>query len=237
MLSIRAAAGAVASFLFLICPAGIAQAQPPPDGAVTTIYGVKPNGDLQWYRHDGWQDGTARWTAGEGGNKISGGWDIYRTVFSGGNGIIYGVKPNGDLQWYRHDGWKDGTARWTAGEGGNKISGGWDIYRTVFSGGNGIIYGVKPNGDLQWYRHDGWQDGTARWTAGEGGNKISGGWDIYRTVFSGGNGIIYGVKPNGDLQWYRHDGWKDGTARWTAGEGGNKISGGWDIYRTVFSGG
>ncbi|MFI6959869.1 hypothetical protein ACIBJI_41205 [Nocardia sp. NPDC050408] len=29
------------------------------------------------------------------------------------------------------------------------------------------------------------QSGGAFWTAGEGGKKISGGWDIYSTVFSG----------------------------------------------------
>jgi hypothetical protein len=23
-----------------------------------------------------------------------------------------------------------------------------------------VIYAIKPNGDLQWYRHDGWQDGS-----------------------------------------------------------------------------
>ncbi|WP_460307564.1 tachylectin-related carbohydrate-binding protein, partial [Actinocorallia aurea] len=77
-----------------------------------------------------------------------------------------------------------GTARWTAGAGGNHISGGWNIYSTVFSGGDGVIYGITPQGDLQWYRHDGWTDGTARWTAGAGGNHISGGWNIYDTVFS-----------------------------------------------------
>ncbi|MET9026620.1 hypothetical protein ABZW96_13495 [Nocardia sp. NPDC004168] len=42
-----------------------------------------------------------------------------------------------------------------------------------------VIYGIKPNGDLHWYRHDGGRDGTATWTAGAGGKKISGGWDIY----------------------------------------------------------
>ncbi|MFH0521842.1 tachylectin-related carbohydrate-binding protein, partial [Streptomyces sp. M41] len=76
----------------------------------------------------------AHWTAGAGGNKISGGWNIYDKVFSGSEGVIYAIKPNGDLHWYRHDGWKKGTAHWTAGAGGNKISGGWNIYDKVFSG-------------------------------------------------------------------------------------------------------
>ncbi|MFE2053924.1 hypothetical protein ACFXAS_36370, partial [Streptomyces sp. NPDC059459] len=35
------------------------------------------------YRHDGWSDGTNRWTAGGGGVNVSGGWNIYSTVLSG----------------------------------------------------------------------------------------------------------------------------------------------------------
>ncbi|MEU2507164.1 tachylectin-related carbohydrate-binding protein, partial [Streptomyces sp. NPDC007863] len=81
--------------------------------------------------------------------------------------------------------WRDGTNRWTAGAGGNNIGGGWNIYNTVFSGDDGVIYGITPDGLLQWYRHDGWRDGTNRWTAGAGGNNIGGGWNIYNTVFSG----------------------------------------------------
>ena len=99
----------------------------------------------------------------------------------------------------------------------------------------GVIYGITPEGAFQWYRHDGWTDGTNRWTAGAGGNNVSGGWNIYSTVFSGGQGVIYGITPDGALQWYRHDGWTDGTNRWTAGAGGNNVSGGWNIYNTVFS--
>ncbi|MER6558676.1 tachylectin-related carbohydrate-binding protein [Streptomyces sp. NPDC001027] len=207
------------------------------DGSTVAIYGITPEGELRWYRHDGWQDGTASWTAGQGGVRVSGGWDIYTTVFGGGEGVIYGITPEGELRWYRHDGWQDGTASWTAGQGGVRVSGGWDAYTTVFSGGEGVIYGITPEGELRWYRHDGWQDGTPSWTAGQGGVRVSGGWDIYTTVFSGGEGVIYGITPEGELRWYRHDGWQDGTPSWTAGQGGNLISGGWNIYSKVFGGG
>ena len=62
------------------------------------------------------------------------------------------------------------------------------------------IYGIDSGGDLRWYRHNGWADGSARWIAGGGGNNVGGGWNIYSTVFSGGNGVIYGITPEGDLQ-------------------------------------
>ncbi|MER5891635.1 hypothetical protein ABT105_01255, partial [Streptomyces sp. NPDC001876] len=57
-----------------------------------------------------------------------------------------------------------------------------------------VIYGITPEGQLQWYRHDGWSDGTNRWTAGAGGNALSGGWNIFDTIFSdaarSGDGLI-----------------------------------------------
>ncbi|MEV6205164.1 tachylectin-related carbohydrate-binding protein [Streptomyces sp. NPDC051771] len=150
--------------------------------------------------------------------------------------VIYGITPDGDLQWYRHVGWEDGTNRWTTGEGGEYVSGGWNIYRTVFCGGGGVIYGITPGGDLQWYRHDGWTDGSNRWTAGDGGKNVGGGWSFYSTVLSAGRGVIYGITPDGDLHWYRHDGWTDGSNRWTGGASW-KVGSGWDEYKTVFSGG
>ncbi|MFC9262246.1 tachylectin-related carbohydrate-binding protein [Streptomyces hydrogenans] len=204
-------------------------------GMLAVIYGITPDGDLQWYRHVGWEDGTNRWTTGEGGEYVSGGWNIYRTVFCGGGGVIYGITPGGDLQWYRHDGWTDGSNRWTAGAGGKNVGGGWNIYSTVLSAGGGVIYGITPGGDLHWYRHDGWTDGSNRWTAGAGGKNVGGGWSFYSTVLSAGRGVIYGITPGGDLHWYRHDGWTDGSARWTGGAKW-KVGSGWEEYRTVFSG-
>ncbi|MFI2089046.1 tachylectin-related carbohydrate-binding protein, partial [Streptomyces rishiriensis] len=154
------------------------------DNATITIYGITPAGDLQWYRHDGGADGTNQWTAGDGGNNVGSGWNTASIVFSDGAGVIYAVTPAGDLQWYHHDGWVDGTNQWTAGDGGNNVGSGWNMYATVFSGGAGVVYGITPAGDLHWYRHDGWVDGTNQWTAGDGGNNVGSGWNMYATVFS-----------------------------------------------------
>ena len=46
---------------------------------MSSIYGVEPNGDLMWYRHDGRADGTATWANGGTGQKVGNGW----TVFAG----------------------------------------------------------------------------------------------------------------------------------------------------------
>jgi hypothetical protein len=197
-------------------------------GGKGVVYAVQANGDLFWYRHDGWAIATIRWTDPTG-VKVGNGWSDARIVFPGGDGIIYAVKNNGDLQWYRHDGWTDGAVKWTHGDGGVKVGNGWGNARIVFSAGNGVIYAVLNNGDLQWYRHDGWADGAVKWTHGDGGVKVGGGWSATH-VFPGTGGVIYAVQPNGDLLWYRHDGWTDATNRWTHGEGA-KVGGGWNVLQ------
>ena len=146
-------------------------------------------------------------------------------------GIIYALRPNGDLLWNRHDGRNDGTFRWASSEG-EKVGVGWNV-KQAFSGGDGIIYALMHNGDLLWYRHDGRNDGTFRWASNEG-KKVGVGWNV-KQLFSGGDGIIYALMPNGDLLWYRHDGRNDGTFRLAFSEG-KKVGVGWN-FNQAFSGG
>ena len=96
-------------------------------------------------------------------------------------GLIYAVMPNGDLNWYRHDGRGDGSFQW-AYDTGRKVGNGWNVQH-VFSGGDGIVYAVMPNGDLNWYRHDGRGDGSFQW-AYDTGRKVGNGWNVQH-VFSG----------------------------------------------------
>ncbi len=49
---------------------------------------------------------------------------------------------------------------------------------------DGIIYAITQNNDLMWYRHEGRNDGTFRWTFNEG-KKVGNGWNV-KHVFSGG---------------------------------------------------
>ena len=184
------------------------------------------------------------------------------------NDFIYSVTLNNDLMWYRHDGRNDGTYRW-AYTNGKKVGSGWE-FKELFSGGNGIIYGVTPvvpveqgrvglqrtpitesGGDLMWARHLGRQDGSFGW---DGPKKVGSGWGSLRNVFSGGEGIIYGVTPvepatpatgtgpemrghpasGGDLIWFRHLGAGDGSEKWT---GPKKVGSGWGTQQKIFSGG
>ena len=207
------------------------------------IYGVQDNGDLMWYRHDGQGDGTFAW---QGPKKVGTGWN-FQEVFSGGNGVIYAIQPfeldprtgqrsGGHLVWYHHDGWADGTFAW---QGPKIVGNGWNTAGQVFSGGNGVIYAIQPfeldprtgqrsGGHLVWYHHDGWADGTFAW---QGPKTVGNSWHVFKQVFSGGDGIIYGVQDNGDLMWYRHDGQGDGTFAW---QGPKKVGTGWN-FQEVFA--
>ncbi|AKT38204.1 tachylectin-related carbohydrate-binding protein [Chondromyces crocatus] len=200
-------------------------------GGEGILYCIRHDGRMHWLRHNGWQTGTFDWTPSDGSQREVGtGWQMYRHVFSGGHGVFYGVHADGRMQWYRHDGWLTGTMDWTAGDGGRNVGTGWNVYSQIFSGGNGVIYGIKPDGTMQWYRHNGWQNGTREWTAGDGGLNVGTGWNMYDHVFPGANGVVYGIKPNGDLQWYRHDGWSSGTRAWTAGNGGRNVGTEWNVF-------
>jgi hypothetical protein len=197
------------------------------------IYGIKTDGEMRWYRHDGWADGNFNWTAGDGGKRVGTGWDMYHSVFAM-NEFLYGIKPDGEMRWYRHDGWADGSFNWTAGDGGKRVGTGWNTYATVLPGSGNVIYGITPVGEMHWYRHDGQPDGSFNWTAGDGGKLVGTGWNMYHTVITVGN-LFYGIKPNGEMRWYQHNGWADGSSDWTAGDGGKLVGTGWNAYRTVFA--
>jgi hypothetical protein len=151
----------------------------------------------------------------------------------GNLGAVYGTRATGELVWYRHDGYTDGTARWTGGNGDRTVGSGWQDFKQVISGGGGVLYGIKPTGELVWYRHDGYTNGTARWTGGNGDRTVGSGWQDFKQVISGGGGVLYGIKPTGELVWYRHDGYTNGTARWTGGNGDRTVGTGFNAYNTL----
>jgi hypothetical protein len=155
-------------------------------------------------------------------------WQNYKFVFSGGNGIVYGVDHAGRLRFHR-DPMQDGTPEATnpsiIGQGG------WLQFKFLFSGGNGIIYAVNPEGKLLFFR-DKTQNGT-----GDVANPTiigQGGWLQFKFLFSGGNGIIYAVNPEGKLLFFR-DQVQNGT-----GDVANPTiigQGGWQNFEFLFGGG
>ena len=78
----------------------------------------------------------------------------------------------------------------------------------------GVIYAMKPVGELRWYRHEGWTTGASRWTDAQG-KKVGQGWQGFLQIFVTSDSVLYGIAPDGGLLWYRHAGRDDGSSRWT----------------------
>lgn len=184
-------------------------------------------GNLYWYHHEGQLDGSERWQGGLTDPVGVGGWEQYLNVFAAEDGIIYAISSDGNLYWYKHLGWQNGTPQWTERKLVGK--GGWQLYKSVFAGSEGVIYGIDVDGNLYWYHHLGWQDGSEQWSD----RKLvgDGGWQYYLSVFSAGSGIIYGVGADGNLYWYRHEGWQTGSKEWTSRK--QVGTGGWQDYVSV----
>lgn len=212
------------------------------DGAV--IYTVKSTGELLWWRHDGQPTGQEQWS---GPAQIGVGWDRFSKVFAGGDGILYAVQPTGELFWYQ-DTLRNGANGLTAATGwaansGSQIGSGWQQFAHVFSGGGGIIYAIRPTGELFFYRdlrRDGTNGPTARGWGANSGRQIGVGWNVFTHVIGGDNGAIYAVRPTGALIWYQdtlRDGSNDALGRsgWAANSG-KQIGVEWDKATYVFSG-
>lgn len=214
---------------------------PPGEGVMATfLYAVQPDGILQWYRHDGARHGTRDW---KGARAVGRGWGGLKAVIPGGGDIIYAIDAGGKLLWFEHKGFNTGAGLQDAGSwaGAREIGHGWGGFRTVFSGGNGIIYAITTEGRLMWYRHHGVASGAGLETPGSwsGPKEVAFGWDQMVHVFSTGGGIIYGVAADGTLYWYNHLGHLDGLgldnpAAWAAPK---PVGTGWASVKQVFAAG
>jgi hypothetical protein len=198
------------------------------------IYGIKPNGDLLWYKHEGREDGVNRWAKGSGA-VVGNGWAGFRSVFAASDGVIYAINTSGELLWFKHDGWTDGTRRW-ANSGAPRVVGrGWGGIRSIFAAGDGVIYAIGTYGDLLWYKHEGRTDGTVRWANSGAPRLVGRGWGGTRSVFAASGGVIYAINTSGDLLWYKHEGWTDGTVRWANAGAARLVGRGWGGIRSAFA--
>ena len=151
------------------------------------LYGVGENGDLYWYFHRGAHDGSASWANRGQRLRVGGpGWNEGLRVFKGNphgvEGVIYRVDSRGDLYWYRHTGSTDGSFNWSNGASGVKVGNGWNDAASAFSGGDGVIYALKRDGNLYWYNHTGYASGAVTWSS-PAGNQIGTGWGEMVRIF------------------------------------------------------
>jgi len=157
-------------------------------------------------------------------------WHRFLHVFSDGDGAIYAVSPEGQLQFF-HDKTRNGLDDVNVKSPGIIGQGGWQGMKFVFSGGPGIIYAVNQQGQLLFYR-----DNTRNGTGDVDTPSVIGlgGWQQFSQLFYGGNGIIYAVNAQGQLLFYR-----DNTRNGTGEVDTPKVIGlgGWQQFSQLFSGG
>ena len=92
------------------------------------------------------------------------------------------------------------------------------------------MYAIRENGDMLFYRHRGYRDGTPDWPIQA--EKIGNGWD-FRQVLGGPVGSVYAVRQDGDMLFYRHAGYRDGTPNWPIQA--RRIGNGWDFRQLLAS--
>ncbi len=208
------------------------------------IYVVKDNGELMRYWHSGAFDGSFTW--GDAPQMVGTGW-AGPLVVPSDDGVVYTITDDGILHWHRNPHFADSKGSPNLWANSVNVGRGWSGFKHVFSGGKGVIYVVNNENKLMWFRHKAYLNPTAMPEAGasdaqhvawqnswEGPKEVSTGWDGFTRIFSPGDGHIYGIAANGDLMWYRHLGWQNGTLVWDP-NGGIKIAAGWDAYVFAFA--
>ncbi len=189
----------------------------PPNYQPLWIYGVRPNGDLLWYRKD---SNAAAW---QGPKKVGNGWGGFRDLIAAGGNRFYGITLSGKLVWYQHDGFNDGSFAWRPPV---EVGNGWS-FAGIFSGGDGIVYGITNDGQLVWYRNNGSDHGAVSWQPAK---VVGNGWGGFKDVFSTGQGAIYAVRNDGTLILYRHDGYATGESRW---QEPRTVGAGWNLFAKI----
>jgi hypothetical protein len=199
---------------------------------VPVVYGRSVDGSLSWRGINPAPSGKFAETASLTVDK---GWSKFSEIAAGENGVIYGRYPIGygaphAFRWRRHLGYLRGLDKWnslTSDVGDTKE---WGQYLKVFCGSKGAVYGILPNGDLMWHRHDGYLDGQDKWSAEI--LRVGHGWSEMRAVASVGDGVIYAVNKAGQLIWMRHRGYLTGEDLW---DGPITIANDWKDTVTLFA--
>lgn len=212
------------------------------------LYAVDADGNLRWYRDllcngSNAANGTSGW-APHSGSIIGYGWNQYIHIFPGPHGVIYAVKPTGELMWYQYTAGAPLPGPWANTGLPKQIGQGWQTAKRIVacrqtappqSFNDYVIYVVKQGGGLFWYHDDlstglNQPNGHTGW-AQNSGKQIGTQWDQAADVIGAAHGVLYLVRSDGALCWYRDilgDGENDpnGHTGW-APQSGGQIGNGW----------
>ena len=224
-------------------------AKTPPDYQPIWLYGIRTDGDVMWYRRD---SANSAW---QGPKKVNTGWNRFKDVIAAGGNCLYALTTDNKLLWFRHDGFNDGSENWgnpparatsrtgvgraifkqgsilSALTGGTEVGNGWS-FKKIFSGGEGIVYAIRDDGKLIWYKHNGYTTGggVAAW---ESPREVGSGWGDFKDVFSTGKGHVYAVKQDGTLWQYLQKDYANGVKDWYPAK---QVGSGWVFQQIIPAG-
>jgi hypothetical protein len=227
---------------------------------VGRFFGVQRNGDLTFFEYhgNGEEDptGTLGFEGPHQGTVIGNGFRHFLHMLGGGDGIILGVRDNGDLMFWRYTG--NGEPDHSGAKGfdgpnqGTTIGNGFHTFpHVVVAPREGRtthphtdLFIVNRRGDLIFFRYtgDGEHDptGTRGFEGPNQGTQIGNGFTDFRLMTGFGGGAILGVRNNGDLMWYRYTGAGEedpsGTLGFAENNSGNQIGNGFGHFRHLFGG-
>ena len=210
-------------------------------GGDGVIYAVDGAGDLFYFRLlDPWRNPTAGWSP-DSGRRIGRGFypRDWKCLTGGGDGIVYGLKHDDDLWYFRH-GWAAGgevVAAWQ-----QTVIHRWPDTVSILGCGDGLLYRIQQNeeapfGQLSWHAQGRVAVADAWSYYGRGSRVIGDGFGTGRfaRTFAGGHGVIYGVQADGGLYRYR-DRDQQGRSSWAHGGVGLRIGEGFLAgYKFVFA--
>lgn len=156
----------------------------------------------------------------------SGGWSAYVRLLAGPDGLIYGIRANGDVYRYQWTG-----TGWTA-DSRTVVATGWtgfDLaanHNLITIDSRGDIYLINPDGTLVRGRYD---NATKTWST----ETLDTGWNGYNLLVGAGDGVLYARTTAGAL--YRYV-WDDATHQWSQSK--HLVgTGGWNAFTRVSSAG
>ena len=215
------------------------------------IYALREDGTLQWQWHDGFRDGSYNW---RDSREIGKGLQGFTQIFAQDEGILYGRIQSDPLGLY----WGM-TKNYDAKKGApsasiplrlTSLTVPFQAFKTMFAGGNGVLYGIGHDGNLYWMRHMFYQSPIGDYPRANpmpnnpqyqmwqrqfiGPVQIGSGFANVTKAFSPGEGNIYYVNDEGSLVWRKHTGWEKGTNTWM-GNDWDVIARGWRIYKFIFA--
>jgi N,N-dimethylformamidase len=204
-------------------------------GGAGTIYSQQADGRLLWYRHAGWPTGTTDWAPGSS-RLIGTDWHFLSTLVASADGQLFGFSGDGTVRWHKYAVSDQNTGAGTWAHNTSSVIGrNFDKFNYVFGGWDGVIYAEDTAGNLWWFKYlagDGTK-GPGAWANNGHGALINDNTWNNKTLtmrWADQNGVIYGVRNGGVLQWQRYlagDG-TNGAGAWANDGNPIDIGNGWD---------